>query len=332
MRAACRSTSATLGCTSPGRSADQSPTYWRSRRSTRCGRMARPSAAGSGCRRAPASMRRRADAWDFPRGTKLWKEFAPRQRARDALHRARRRRRLAFRQLRVDRRTARTRCSRPPQASARSAARRRAGCGATRFRPKTTAAPATKAHRCRCWASARCSFRPIAIRWLRTPKASRTRWISSARRRAACCATFRPALLARPPRIAASTPAERAALGYLHGNCGNCHNEEGPLAVLEMTLAQRVAAPAAQPRTRSMRSIVGVRSQFRPQGAPRDAARIAPGHLGAQRDRHAHGLARPAATDAAARHAGGRRRGVAPARALDRNNAIPQVGQLTEDS
>ena len=30
-------------------------------------------------------------------------------------------------------------------------------------------------------------------------------------------------------RIAASTPAGRAALGYLHGNCGNCHNPAGPL-------------------------------------------------------------------------------------------------------
>ena len=33
-----------------------------------------------------------------------------------------------------------------------------------------------------------------------------------------------------PPRIAASTPRERAALGYLHGNCGQCHNSQGPLA------------------------------------------------------------------------------------------------------
>ena len=90
------------------------------------------------------------------------------------------------------------------------------------------------------------------------------------------------ALLARPPRIAASTPAERAALGYLHGNCGNCHNDEGPLAVLEMTLAQRVAAPAADAtREPVLRSIVGVQSQFRPAGAPADAARIAPGHLDA---------------------------------------------------
>jgi hypothetical protein len=30
------------------------------------------------------------------------------------------------------------------------------------------------------------------------------------------------------------------ALGYLHGNCGHCHNETGPLANVELVLAQRV--------------------------------------------------------------------------------------------
>jgi hypothetical protein len=84
--------------------------------------------------------------------------------------------------------------------------------------------------------------------------------------------------LVHPPRIAAANPAERAALGYLHGNCGNCHNDEGPLAVLDMTLAQRVAAPVPGA---VLRSIVGVQSQFVPAGAPADAARIAPGHLAA---------------------------------------------------
>jgi mono/diheme cytochrome c family protein len=84
------------------------------------------------------------------------------------------------------------------------------------------------------------------------------------------------ALLVAPPRIAAASPAERAALGYLHGNCGNCHNDEGPLAVLEMTLAQRVAAPASSSNV--LNSIVGVESQFRARGAPAGAARIAPGH------------------------------------------------------
>jgi len=85
-----------------------------------------------------------------------------------------------------------------------------------------------------------------------------------------------PALLAKPPRIAASSPAERAALGYLHGNCGNCHNSEGPLAVLEMTLAQRVGSPTSASTV--LDSIVGVESQFHPRGAPDGAARIAAGH------------------------------------------------------
>jgi hypothetical protein len=80
-------------------------------------------------------------------------------------------------------------------------------------------------------------------------------------------------LLEQPPRIVASTPAERAALGYLHGNCGNCHNDEGPLAVLDMTLAQRVGK--ARP---VLDSVVGVHSQFQPAGAAAEALRIAPGH------------------------------------------------------
>jgi hypothetical protein len=84
-----------------------------------------------------------------------------------------------------------------------------------------------------------------------------------------------PRLLSQPPRIAASSPTERAALGYLHGNCGNCHNDEGPLAVLDMSLAQRVAKP-----TTVLGSLLGVPSQFIPAGAPADAARIAPGHTG----------------------------------------------------
>ena len=31
------------------------------------------------------------------------------------------------------------------------------------------------------------------------------------------------------PRIAAGSEIERAALGYLHGNCGHCHNGQGSL-------------------------------------------------------------------------------------------------------
>jgi len=38
------------------------------------------------------------------------------------------------------------------------------------------------------------------------------------------------------PRIAAATPEERAARGYLMANCGGCHRTEGPLAALGMDL------------------------------------------------------------------------------------------------
>lgn len=79
-------------------------------------------------------------------------------------------------------------------------------------------------------------------------------------------------LLAHPPRIEAATSTERAALGYLHGNCGHCHNDEGPLAVLEMPLAQRVAAKT--PPGAALRSLASVPSQFRMPGG---AARIVPG-------------------------------------------------------
>jgi mono/diheme cytochrome c family protein len=44
--------------------------------------------------------------------------------------------------------------------------------------------------------------------------------------------------LAIPPRIAARTPVARAALGYLHGNCGHCHTDAGALQGVGLVLAQ----------------------------------------------------------------------------------------------
>lgn len=83
-----------------------------------------------------------------------------------------------------------------------------------------------------------------------------------------------PALLATAPRIAARSPVERAALGYLHGNCGHCHG--GPassLDGLDLALAQRVAeAPASAARTRE--SLLDHPSRFRPHGLA-DAKRVA---------------------------------------------------------
>jgi hypothetical protein len=53
-------------------------------------------------------------------------------------------------------------------------------------------------------------------------------------------------LPAEAPRIAAPSPAAHAALGYRHGNCGHCHNDTGPLAGVGLVLAQPAggAAPA----------------------------------------------------------------------------------------
>ena len=46
----------------------------------------------------------------------------------------------------------------------------------------------------------------------------------------------RPELIATPPRIAARSPQERAVLGYLSTNCGSCHNRESSIASLGLLL------------------------------------------------------------------------------------------------
>jgi len=77
--------------------------------------------------------------------------------------------------------------------------------------------------------------------------------------------------LEQPPRVAAATPTARAALGYLHANCGHCHNQRGPLAGLEMTLDPNEGIAAL------LDSTVGRPSRFLPPGATDDAVRIAAG-------------------------------------------------------
>jgi hypothetical protein len=82
-------------------------------------------------------------------------------------------------------------------------------------------------------------------------------------------------LLENPPRIAAATPTERATLGYLHGNCGHCHNDVGPLASLDLVLAQDPVA-SSESSAKALRSLVGQASRFRPHGI--DATRrVEPG-------------------------------------------------------
>jgi hypothetical protein len=62
-------------------------------------------------------------------------------------------------------------------------------------------------------------------------------------------------------RIEASSPIERASLGYLHGNCGHCHNDSEGRVPVDLTLAQSVVGGAAH-SDRVLRSLLNVRSRF----------------------------------------------------------------------
>ena len=83
-------------------------------------------------------------------------------------------------------------------------------------------------------------------------------------------------LISNPPRIAATSPAERASLGYLHGNCGHCHNDSGAPAPVDLVLAQRVTEPGSTERV--LRSMIDGRSRFRGHGLGNDAPLIASGN------------------------------------------------------
>ena len=77
-----------------------------------------------------------------------------------------------------------------------------------------------------------------------------------------------------PPHIEARSPTERAALGYLHGNCGHCHNATGKLTDLDLILSQSVKSPELS----AVATTVGQPIQDLPPGLPPEVnARIAPG-------------------------------------------------------
>ncbi len=80
--------------------------------------------------------------------------------------------------------------------------------------------------------------------------------------------------LASPPRIVAASPRERAVLGYLHANCGGCHRAGGPLAELIPRLDQTFArgdAPTAP------ESLVGRSARHRSAQAGAAASLVTPG-------------------------------------------------------
>lgn len=50
-------------------------------------------------------------------------------------------------------------------------------------------------------------------------------------------------LMSPPPRIDARSPTARAAIGYLHANCGGCHTNAGELQSLDFALNYRLVGP-----------------------------------------------------------------------------------------
>lgn len=85
-------------------------------------------------------------------------------------------------------------------------------------------------------------------------------------------------LLTQPPRIAAASPTERAALGYLHANCGHCHNDDGMPAPVKLRLAQRVAPGQAEANAQQvLRSLLEQATRYRAVAAPAAAPPIVPG-------------------------------------------------------
>lgn len=66
-----------------------------------------------------------------------------------------------------------------------------------------------------------------------------------------------PDLGVHAPRIQASSPEARAALGYLHGNCGGCHNPDGDAKFTELFLRHAHAA-ANQEQEPAFQTTVGI--------------------------------------------------------------------------
>lgn len=91
-----------------------------------------------------------------------------------------------------------------------------------------------------------------------------------------------PALLEDPPRIPARSPRERAALGYLHANCGYCHGApsaaDGAVPV-DLVLGQNVSDPESSNRV--LRSLIDAPARFRLPGTSDELKLVAPGRADA---------------------------------------------------
>jgi hypothetical protein len=76
------------------------------------------------------------------------------------------------------------------------------------------------------------------------------------------------------PRTAGRTPTERAVLGYLHGNCSGCHNADGPLQRLGLRLDHPLAITSAGGGPPALATTIDIASVFTRGTATR---RVVPG-------------------------------------------------------
>lgn len=84
-------------------------------------------------------------------------------------------------------------------------------------------------------------------------------------------------LVTSRPRIDAPTPVSRAALGYLHGNCGMCHTGAGEMASLGFALQYTFGRPIGE-LPGALRTTVAQPSHFRATTRPDIHERVSPGH------------------------------------------------------
>jgi hypothetical protein len=87
-----------------------------------------------------------------------------------------------------------------------------------------------------------------------------------------------PRLLETPPRIAAETAVERAALGYLHANCSHCHHDGEGRVPVRLNLAQSAADPVAS-RRKVLRSTLEAPSRWRAHAGVAEPRIVLPGDV-----------------------------------------------------
>lgn len=81
-------------------------------------------------------------------------------------------------------------------------------------------------------------------------------------------------LKAQPPRIESEDPLQRAVLGYLHGNCGHCHHHGQKAVPVRLELAHALSADH-DPKA-ALKSLLE-QARYRPRGWVGEAHLLVPG-------------------------------------------------------